>query len=204
MFLLRHELVKLSCCGACVRRRRGCGESRSSIGVAFSNIPGGFPVYASGGTFRSVCFFLSSLVDVSAAGDMILVLAVVVVVLDDDVLCVGLSLDDVFFEKIFCVHARILRELFCTIGAHDSNVGADLMIHGKADGVWRKIFCCSLVCVGDGLTGVDLWRFIYQHEEESGWLLVPTHGGSVPPSGFFVARRVGASGSPWGVGSLDA
>ena len=42
------------------------------------------------------------------------------------------------------------------------------------------IFCCSLVRVGDaGLIGVDLWSFIYQHEENSGWLLVSTSSGFV-------------------------
>ncbi|CAO2042666.1 unnamed protein product [Urochloa humidicola] len=60
------------------------------------------------------------------------------------------------------------------------------MSHDMEAGVWRKMFCCSLVHVGDGLTGVDLWRyvplagFVYQHEE-SGWFYVPTClGGSVP------------------------
>lgn len=42
----------LCCCGFPVRRRRSCGEARSSIGAAFSDIFAGFPVRADGGDIR--------------------------------------------------------------------------------------------------------------------------------------------------------
>jgi len=42
----------LGCCGSDVRRRRGCGEARSSIGADFFVFYGGFPVSAGGGGGR--------------------------------------------------------------------------------------------------------------------------------------------------------
>jgi hypothetical protein len=48
------KLVYLGCFSSCLRRRRGCGEARSSIDAAFFNIPGRFPVPASGDSLRFV------------------------------------------------------------------------------------------------------------------------------------------------------
>ena len=66
------------------------------------------------------------------------------------------------------------------------------------------IFCCSLVRVGDaGLIGVDLWSFIYQHEENSSWLLVSTSDGSVLLRGSSSLSDLGFR-VPQGVRSLVA
>ncbi|CAN6217767.1 unnamed protein product [Urochloa humidicola] len=56
LWILARTSFYLGCCGSSVRRRRGCGEARSSIGTAFSDIVAGFPVLADdGGNIR---FFL--------------------------------------------------------------------------------------------------------------------------------------------------
>ncbi|CAN6346342.1 unnamed protein product [Urochloa humidicola] len=192
MLLLRRDLVDLGSCCDGVRRRRGCGEDRSRIGTAFSDIPGGFPVSMSGGRFRFFCFLWYFSADV--AGDMISVVVVEFVVTDNIVIYGGSNLDDNFLEFCFCVHIRFLCELISVVEAHVSNTRADLMTQRMDDGARRKIFCYSLVRGGDDLAGADLWSFAYQHEEDSGWLLHPTSGGSVP---------LRSSSSPGNLGFLE-
>ena len=54
---LRHGLVFLWCCGSS-ERRRGCDEdAMSTLDVGLSNISGGFPDFAGGGSIR-FCPFL--------------------------------------------------------------------------------------------------------------------------------------------------
>jgi len=68
-------------------------------------------------------------------------------------------------------------------GASDEPVWWEFPGSGAPDLVGS--FCPSFVFVGDaGLFGVELGRFVYQHEVKSGWCLVPTYfGGSVPLQG---------------------
>lgn len=52
------------------------------------------------------------------------------------------------------------------------------LILGLVAGVCRKIFCYSLVPVGDGLAGMDVWRFLSQLVS-SGWFSSPTFLGGL-------------------------
>ena len=87
-----------------------------------------------------------------------------------------------FFGVFLCVDGPICLVSLCAGCVLSAQGAIGLASTVKVVEDERKIFCYSLVFIAV-LTTADLWSFIYQHEEKSGWLLDPTFGGSVPLRG---------------------
>ena len=84
-----------------------------------------------------------------------------------------------FFGVFLCVDGPICLVSLCAGCVLSAQGAIGLASTVKVVEDERKIFCYSLVFIAV-LTTADLWSFIYQHEEKSGWCLVTmVCGGSV-------------------------
>jgi len=102
------------------------------------------------------------------------VLSEVHVVLNGDIFCGGLNVDGFAIDFIFCIDVWFPCVSLGAFAAHGSKDSARFVNQNTAMDMFRNFgrFVCQLVENTSWIT--------YQHEVDSGWLLVPTSGGSVP------------------------
>ena len=96
------------------------------------------------------------------------------VVLNGDIFCGGLNIDGFAIDFIFCIDVWFPCVSLGAVAVHGSKDSARFVNQNMAMDMFRNFgrFVCQLVENTSWIT--------YQHEVDSGWLLVPTSGGSVP------------------------
>ena len=96
------------------------------------------------------------------------------VVLNGDIFCRDLNIDGLAIDFIFCVDVWLPCVSLGAVAAHGFKDSAIFVNENTAMDMCRNFgrFVYQLVEKTSWIT--------YQHEVDSGWLLVPTSGGSVP------------------------
>ena len=96
------------------------------------------------------------------------------VVLNGDIFCGALNIDGFAINFIFCIDVWFPCVSLGAVAAHGSKDSARFVNQNTAMNMFRNFgrFVCQLVENTSWIT--------YKHEVDSGWLLVPTSGGSVP------------------------
>ena len=96
------------------------------------------------------------------------------VVLNGDIFCGALNIDGFAINFIFCIDVWFPCVSLGAVAAHGSKDSARFVNQNRAMDICKNFrrFICQLVEKTSWIT--------YQYEVDSGWLLVPTSGGSVP------------------------